>query len=400
MEAKPRVLFVDDEPRILEAMRRMLWSRRHDWTICLANSGQEALALLADSPCDLVVSDIRMPGMTGVEFLDAIRQRHPGTIRIALSGQASRTTLLHAVGPTHQYIPKPCDAGMLRSVVDRVMALRSTLPPVEMRRLIGGVSTVGSPPAVVHRLQELLAQEHVDLDQVAEVIATDVGMSAKVLQMVSSGFFGAAHWVRSAADAVRYLGSSVIQVLVAHGSFASPLPPGVAELLELEQLSRRARTTSILARRICKQLTADPKAADAAFMGGMLHEVGRIVLAQELPARYAPLSQQSDGGSPEAERATFGATCTDAGGYLLGIWGLSQDTVDAVLGYRETAEAGENEPAPRIAVRLARSLLEEVGVTASVGAACPQPAACAHGTGLEQHLPLWRQWATETVDKE
>jgi len=116
MPDKKRVLFVDDEPRILDGRRRMLRSMRHEWKMSFAETGQEALAILANQPFDVVVVDMRMPGMDGVQLLSEVRKRHQ-IIRIVLSGTADREAILRAVGLAHQYLSKPCDAETLKSVL-------------------------------------------------------------------------------------------------------------------------------------------------------------------------------------------------------------------------------------------------------------------------------------------
>jgi YesN/AraC family two-component response regulator len=83
---KKRILFVDDEVNMLQGLRRMLNTMRHEWDMVFVESGQEALALLAQTPCDVIVSDMRMPGMDGVQLLTQVMERFPLTVRIILSG--------------------------------------------------------------------------------------------------------------------------------------------------------------------------------------------------------------------------------------------------------------------------------------------------------------------------
>lgn len=72
-----KILFVDDEPRVLDGLRRMLHARRHEWDMTFVTSGEEALKVLASAPYDVIVSDMRMPGMDGSQLLDEVRRRYP-----------------------------------------------------------------------------------------------------------------------------------------------------------------------------------------------------------------------------------------------------------------------------------------------------------------------------------
>ena len=109
-----RILFVDDDPRILEELRDMLRPQRHDWEMAFAPSGDAALALMQASPFDVIVSDMRMPGMDGAALLARVRQEYPQVVRIVLSSHTELSTALRVVPVAHQFLAKPCDAEMLR----------------------------------------------------------------------------------------------------------------------------------------------------------------------------------------------------------------------------------------------------------------------------------------------
>ena len=96
---KIRVLFVDDEPRVLWGLERMLRTMRHEWEMAFAQSGRQALNILNNDPFDVVVSDIRMPGIDGPELLAEVMERHPRAVRIVLSGQSSPKVSLSTQSP-------------------------------------------------------------------------------------------------------------------------------------------------------------------------------------------------------------------------------------------------------------------------------------------------------------
>src|SRR5665213_2599652 len=83
-----QVLFVDDEPQVLEGLRRRLQPLMTKWQMTFVDSGADALSRFEHAPHDVIVSDISMPGMDGAQLLHAISERWPATIRIALSGMS------------------------------------------------------------------------------------------------------------------------------------------------------------------------------------------------------------------------------------------------------------------------------------------------------------------------
>ncbi|GAF98860.1 unnamed protein product, partial [marine sediment metagenome] len=122
-----RILFVDDETNVLDGLRRMLRPMQREWEMAFAPGGEEALAALAEKHFDVVVSDMRMPGMDGDQLLTEVMGRYPETVRIVLSGHSEKEMILRSVGPTHQYLAKPCDPELLKRVIARAYALRGVL---------------------------------------------------------------------------------------------------------------------------------------------------------------------------------------------------------------------------------------------------------------------------------
>src|SRR3954469_25429785 len=153
---KKTILFVDDEPRVLDAIRRSMRSMREGWQISLAPSGAEALALLGRQPIDVLVSDMRMPEMDGPTLLLEVRKRYPKTVRIVLSGYSDQETALQSVGIAHQYLSKPCDADELRRVIGRTYELRDHLHSESLRQLVSTMSSLPSMPTLYQNMLDEL----------------------------------------------------------------------------------------------------------------------------------------------------------------------------------------------------------------------------------------------------
>lgn len=113
-----RVLFVDDEPNVLQGLQRMLRPQRRRWDMTFCDSGEEALRRLAEAPFDVLVSDMRMPGMSGAPLLAEAQARFPRVVRLILSGQADRESLDALAGVTHRFLSKPCDAALLQAAIE------------------------------------------------------------------------------------------------------------------------------------------------------------------------------------------------------------------------------------------------------------------------------------------
>ena len=130
----PRILFVDDEELILNTLRRHFLDE--DYEILTANSGREGLTCLEESPVEVVVSDFRMPGMNGSDFLKLVSERWPDTVRIVLSGYTDMPALISLIndGEIFKFINKPWKENELKETIQEALAKHQEL--VEMRKLL------------------------------------------------------------------------------------------------------------------------------------------------------------------------------------------------------------------------------------------------------------------------
>lgn len=327
------ILFVDDEPNVLEGLQRMLRPMRRDWDMRFADSGRSALSSLADKPCDVVVTDMRMPGMDGSQLLTEVRRLYPGTVRIVLSGQSDREMIMKSVGPAHQYLSKPCEAEVLKDTVSRACALRDLLTHPQLKLLVSEMHSLPSLPASCAALMKEFESPDASIKRVAQIISRDPGMTVKMLQLVNSAFFGLRRHVASAEEAVSLLGLDITRALVLSAEifteFKAPDIPGMS----LDDLWSHSFAVAELAKRIARSGGADTQTADVAFTGGLLHEIGRLVLASRMPAQYTEameIARNEKISIAAAEERVFGTAHPGIGAYLIGLWGLPDSIVEAI----------------------------------------------------------------------
>ena len=327
------LLFVDDEVRVLQGLQRQLRNMRNEWDMNFVEGGRKAFEFMDSRPVDVLVTDMMMPEMDGAELLIEVSKRHPNTIRIVLSGHAEREAVLRLVGPAHQYLSKPCDAEELRTAVARAFALRDLLTNDNLKQLATRVKSLPAVPAIYQQLTNELRKEDASMEHIGEIISRDVGMTAKILQLVNSAFFGLPQPISNPGEAVMYLGLSTVRSLVlslqVFSQFKNPNLAGFS----INALADHCWTTAVLARRIGRVERCDTKMIDQCFLAGLLHDIGRIILADGLPEQYAKVwneARQNQQPLWQAEQAEFGATHADVGAYLLGLWGLPNPIVEAV----------------------------------------------------------------------
>lgn len=325
-----RILFVDDESKILDGLQRMLHADRKRWEMQFAVGGEAALRACEAASFDVVISDMRMPEMDGATLLGHIRDRFPGTARIILSGYSELTLATRSVHVAHRYLAKPCNASELRSTIERVCTLQDVLCTPQIRGIIGTVGALPSLSSTYTALTQALSQPNTSISQVADILGHDVAMSAKVLQLVNSAFFGLAQTVTNLQSAASYLGMETIKNLaLVSEAFRVFVPDSRIPQSIFEAIQQQAQ----MAAAIAVVLPVDSKTHDVIILSALLQDVGRLVLASKMPDKFCSVLARAKecGCEPfQAEEEILGTSHAEIGAYLLGLWGLPDLAVEAI----------------------------------------------------------------------
>lgn len=332
MSDKARILFVDDEPHILRGLNRLLLEWEDQWEAVFCASGAEALEEMARRPADVLVSDMRMPQMDGAQLLEQVRERFPATIRVILSGYAETGAVMKTVGPAHIYLAKPCDPDKLCAAIAKPLALRRRLAEPALQAVIGEVANLPSLPDLYLKIREELRAPRASPASVAALLARDVAMTAEILKLTNSSFFGLGARISSALQAVRTLGMETIQALVLEAGLFRQFSGNQTLMRVLDGLNEYSLALGRLAEQIALAAGGGEATARNAQCAAILSSIGWLVLLDRYPERHgAVLAEVKAGASlAAAQRTVFGVTHHLVGAYLLGLWGFGDDVVEAV----------------------------------------------------------------------
>ncbi|MDF3069270.1 MAG: hypothetical protein K0R38_4871 [Polyangiaceae bacterium] len=399
-----RILFVDDDELILRSMERVLRrpAQEAGWELCFASSGEAALAEMAREPVEVLLADSNMAKMSGAALLRKVQERDPGVVRILLSGHTGLDLLRSALPYAHQFLPKPCDGQLLRSTLESACNLRGLLAKPELRQLVGGSNELPSAPRTFIELSNTLANPSASARAVSEIIEQDIAISARVLQLVSSAFYGLPRAVTSIGGAVAYLGVEVIKAIVlsVEVSRMFPLTQSVPDF-SVDALQQRGTRVSQFAKRI---LGHEP-GGDVVLVAGLLQDSGQLVLASRAAARFGlALSTAAVRKQPlgAVETEMFGASHADIGAYLLGLWGLPPRVVHAVAHHLEPQRTGARVFDAAAALYVANALITDADVPA-LDEVPPHAIALDLGflrrVGVAHQLEEWRRLARAFTGK-
>ncbi|MCC7492053.1 MAG: HDOD domain-containing protein [Fimbriimonadaceae bacterium] len=395
-----RIVFVDDEPNVLHGLRRMLRSWRDEWDLVFCETGEDALSALAAAPTQVLVTDMMMPQMDGAELVRLASEQHPETVRMVLTGHADPRRLFAVSGRVHQILAKPCDPDVLRSVIQRTVALQELYASPRLSALVGGAQAVPAMPRLYMELMDVLRQENSDAADVAGVIEQDPGMTAKILQWVNSPFFGLRHRVMAAEQAVALLGLETIRQLVLSAQVFTQFRVGDVPGFDAEFVAQHSLAVALQARAVAQAAKSKLQTCEDAFLAGLLHDVGKLYLAANAPEAYGEvldLMQRRPTDVITAEREVLGATHAEAGAYLLGLWGLSSPVVEAVAFHHTPRDSVMPGFEPLVAVHVANVIDND-------RRALPVPRhtrrvddAWLAQLGLDNDLPQWQAAAEQRV---
>src|SRR5204862_4192965 len=183
MTVKKKILFVDDEPNILSALRRSFDHKTNEWDIYFATSGDAALSKLKEEKINVLITDMRMPGMDGAQLLMKVQKAHPDTIRIVLSGQSDLEIVLRIVKIAHQFLAKPCDQKTLEKIIQRACSLQDLLDNAQVRGIVNNIEVLPSIATVYEKVVHALENSKSTSEEIAALMEQDIAMSAKILQL-------------------------------------------------------------------------------------------------------------------------------------------------------------------------------------------------------------------------
>lgn len=360
---KKKILFVDDDESVLDGLRRTLRPMAQQWQMVFVISSQEALSALNKGSFDIVVSDIKMPKMNGVQLLEHIRAKFPNTIRLALSGYTDQQLISKSVRCAHQFLTKPCDPKLLKEAVSQACALHNRLYSDKVTKVVANLKSLPTMPMTYQRVIELISSPNSSLRQVGKVVATDIGMSAKMLQVVNSAYYGLRHRISDPIHAVVYLGLKTVQALVLTSGIFSKLEQEKVERFAVTALQDHCTRVGGLAKAICQSWRMDKKQLEDAAMAGILHDVGKIILIAKLPEQLSDaikISRQRLIPLYEAEQELVGVTHAELGGYLMGLWDLPNVIVEAATFHHTPSQSINTNFSIVTAVHIADALDHEL----------------------------------------
>lgn len=353
-----RILFVDDEPSILGIYGMLQPFLGEGYTVTTASSGEQALALIEEEPFAVIVSDLTMPRMTGIELLTELSSRFPSTARIVVSGFADEITAAKCLMVGHRYFTKPFNPTGLCQVITSLCEARHFAANDKIREYVGRIDAIPTLSRTYIELTKALRSNALPLRDISAIIERDLALTAKVLQTVNSVRFAPTRKVRSVFEAVQMIGFEVVRALVLSIQVFE-FCQSTAKTELFQNVWTHSLRTAIRARRVAESEDLPVEVCDETFLVGLLHDIGKVVLAASCSDEYQALWQRHHHNSAaliDAESRAFGADHAHVGAYLLRLWGLPDSVTSSVELHHSLGAAELSAFTPLLALHITQEL--------------------------------------------
>lgn len=355
-----RLLCIGADPAWFESVRMQMSGLQPDWELARVANSTEAIPLLAGSTFDVLIFEDRISDVSDLlATLGKDVNRYICLVRCDISDE-------EAMIQWNSFGVMPVsgggDAAVLRSELNRTVRVREWTANPAVRKLLPQIRQLPAVPRLHALITKELESPEGSMQVVARLVAQDPVMSAKILQVANSAALGVGHEVTDMAEAVLVLGAERIRSLILLAGVFSQYDRAKCPGFSPESVWGHSVQAGMYARTIALKQTGDAKVAEAAFTAGLLHDVGKLILAANVPRMYEEVlwtRKRQDCTQGQAERLVLGTTHAELGACLLASWGLPLPILEAIAWHDEPEWFPGNGFTLVAAVHVANALITE-----------------------------------------
>ena len=387
--AEKRLLIADADAGAREEFCHALGE---SWIVVGAASGDAALAEAQKQPFMVVVANHDLPGLSAAELLNCLRVSSPETLRfIAAEAALKEKVMCHVLGG-NQFLAVPFDRATLKTSIERPLAANYGMSN-SLRELVGRIRTFPTIPSLYLEVVSALNNPNATTADVGAIIARDMAMTTKLVQVLNSAYFGLPRAITDPTEAVGILGFETIKSLILTVKLLSQYDKVKPVYFSIDNIWRHSTNVAQTARVLALLETGDTECSGAAYTGGLMHDLGKVILAANFDDQYHRVhaaARRHQMPLWDVEKDTFGATHGEIGAYMLGLWGLPAEVVKTAALHHHPLRSCDKTFTALTAVHVANALQYEGQVDAD---GLPVPVVdieYLQQLGLEQRVELWR----------
>lgn len=329
---KTSILFVTTDEKLMSELIRNIVPIQDDYTIFFADNGERCLQILANNKIDFVFSSANIIMPTGANILNEIKRLFPEVIRFALVPNLDNQTVAQISQYVHQLVPPPYTKETIVERIQRTLHIQKILNNEKVVNLVKNTTTLPSLPEIYIQIEQETAKPDFSLIKIANLISKDPNLTAKILQIVNSAYFGLQKEVTNINFALSYLGVNVIKSLIFYIHLFSHFKITSENRKHLEKFWQHSLVVASNSYHLANKYLQEKYEIDSSYTAGVLHDVGKFILLNTYtyPQNIILLAEQKAIDNLEAELEIYECTHAEIGAYLLGLWGFPLHIVEAV----------------------------------------------------------------------
>jgi putative nucleotidyltransferase with HDIG domain len=331
---------------------------KEKWAIAYATTGAEALNQMDSNGCDAVVTELQLPDMTASELLRKIQDLYPSAARLVLSEAGDRRAMIGSLGSAHQILSKPCNTDTLKGQISKSLSMRLVLNDDNLHARIARIDKLPVLPSIYDQLVREMQSESASMQKIAALIRQDVAISARVLQMINSAYFGVSRHVDSVMQAVTLLGFDTVKSLVLTAGVFSQFKDSGLQGFLVDEIYNHSLAVGTNAQHYANAFGLSRGHSEEALTAGTLHDIGKLILVTNFESEVRQIisvMQESKLPLHEAERQVLGINHCEMGAHLLSLWGLSDHILEAVAFHDAPRGSADQAPNVLAAVHIANA---------------------------------------------
>ena len=364
--AAPRVrILLLDPNRDYMNWSKPLGKAKNNWDLFSFDDPDSLTSMMQTTPCDAVMVSSSVKDYIGISLLRKIQHARPDILRFQLGSKLETPKeLSHKLELTHRIFPDVSDLDTITQTIEYLIKVTRLINRPVLKHFINQQTKLPATPRIFNALTQELNSDTTDAKKIGEIVEQDPALSAKIIQLVNSSYFGLPRHISNITEAVAIIGIRMLRGLALSSQISNTYPAHKNwKYFSFEKVNQRSLLVARLARDICQDAGVDKGIAEQAFLAGLLHDIGILVMASQDPAAYLKILQyavKEEKPIYSAERKILGVYHGEVGAALMALWNIPPLVVEAILFHPIPHLSEDHSFQPLTAVHVADALLPPI----------------------------------------
>lgn len=326
------ILFLYIPNQLTSELKLYCDSFQNEWEVFYADQQNQVLDILANNNIDVFFAEFNPNDESSLNTFKIVKEKYPKIIRIGFSNSLGAEVTSKKIDYIHRIIYKPFTAESIKEQVEKIFFLQNLLQNENIIKVTNSLDHLPSLPDIFLELEREMNSPYSSFKRMATIIVKDVTLTAKILKVVNSAYFGLSHKVVDIVQALNLLGVEIVKSIVLFEKTFSTKEFSSIPAEAINLLWEHSFKTAQLSRKITRLETNDNKLCEIAYISGLLHDIGKLIIWKVLPKHNPIILKQKKLIEIDYldEFDTFDTSHAEIGAYLLGLWGFPDQVVEAI----------------------------------------------------------------------